>query len=171
MALICMGREVEFDLRETPIGRFDQGKTVVAPPDAGLLHDESGAYWPRCSLLVANFERGSEETDEGKNYFGRGAGVKRGSVELPPKDISAWQKLGEIKTIFYDRAGTKAPGYFKHQFNKPRGLYKLVFLVKGKAGKQPAVLYTLFSRRLGQSFYRVELPSGCIVDDRGIVLP
>lgn len=169
--VICMGRQVEIDLREAPVGRSSGGKTIVPPPDAGLLHDESGDYWPKCSLLIADFERGDEQTDEGESYFGRGATITRGYAEAPPDDLSAWQRLGEIKTIFYDRAGTKHPGFFRHEFNKPRDLWRLVFLIKGKAAKQPAVLYTHYSRRLGQTFYRVELPDGCIVNDRGIVLP
>jgi hypothetical protein len=38
--------------------------------------------------------------------------------------------------------------------------------MKGKAASDPAVLY-----RLERNVYRVELPDGCIVGDRGIALP
>lgn len=169
--LICLGREVELDLREPPIGRSGASKTVVPPADAGMLFDASGTFWPKCSLLIADFTRGTEEVDAAKDYFGRGAAVFEGEVELPPKELSAWQRLGEVATVFYDRAGTKAPGFFRHKFNAPRGLFKLIFLIKGKAAKQPPVLYTLFQRRTGRTFYRIELPEKCIVDSRGLVVP
>lgn len=156
-----MGRKVEIDLRGS--------KTIRPPRDAGMLYDDSGTYWPKCSLLIAEFDRGRKKTNEGKDYFGRNADRREGHLDPPPQDISAWRRLGEIDQIFYDRAGTKYPGFFRHEFNKPKGIrVKLIFLVKGKAAKEPAVLYTLKS---GKTFYRIELPGGCIVDDRGIVLP
>jgi hypothetical protein len=138
-----------------------------------MLYDESGESWPGCSLLIGEFERGREEDDsgEGESYFGRNATVFAGGIDLPTRDLNAWQRLGEIDTVYYDRAGTKYPGFFKHTFNKPRGLFKVIFLIKGKAAKKPAMLYTLFRRRSEKTFYRIELPAGCIVDDRGIVMP
>lgn len=156
VSLLCMGREVAF-----VVGR----KEISAPKRAGMLYDASGTHWPSCSLLIAPFEQGTEEVDAGHDYFGRKATVFEGHVKLPRRRLEEWNELGEVKEIFYDRAGTKHPGFFRHEFHKPRGIYKLVFLIKGKAAKQPAVLY-----KLGDCF-RLELPKGCIVDDRGIVLP
>src|SRR5262249_39520451 len=156
-ALLCMGREIEFDLKS--------GETIVAPPSAGMLFDETGTAWPKCSLLVKRFEDGTSRSDRGKDYFGRKASVYEGHVELPMRALSTWKRRGEIKAIFYERAGTKLPGFFRHVFNKPRGLYKVIFWIKGRTAKTPAILYAR-----GKD-YRVELPDGCIVDDRGIVLP
>jgi hypothetical protein len=169
--LICMGRKVEIDLREPPIGSGSRSKHIRVPSDAGMLYDESGTYWPRCSLLISEFARGKKKSDQGADYFGRDATVFEGNVDLPPKDIAAWHKLGEIDQIFYDRAGTKHPGFFRHQFNKPKGLYRLIFLFKKRASKHPAVVYSLWRRKTEEQFFRIELPEGCIVDDRGIVLP
>ena len=169
--LICMGRQVEIDLRASALGSGSRSKSVKPRRDAGMLYDESGASWPKCSLLIAGFERGRKKTDEGSSYFGRNADIREGSIDLPPKDLSAWHKLGEIDQIFYDRAGTKHPGFFRHQFNKPRGLYRVIFMFKRRASKQPAVLYSLWRRKTEEQFYRIELPEGCIVDDRGVVLP
>jgi transposase len=170
--LICMGRKVEFDLRAPPIGVSTRSKNVAAPRDAGMLYDASGRDWPRCSLLIAEFDRGKTETEEGSDYFGRNAIIYEGGVDLPPVDIASWHKLGEIDEIFYDRAGTKHPGYFRHTFNKARNLTQLIlYPFKRKAFKQAAVLYSLWRRKTSRQFYRVELPEGCIVDDRGIVVP
>jgi hypothetical protein len=59
--LICMGRQVSFDL-----GR----KKLDAPKRNGMLHDASGKYWSSCSLLIAPFENGDEEADGSADYFG-----------------------------------------------------------------------------------------------------
>jgi hypothetical protein len=147
----------------------DGGEIDARKRDA-LLYDPSGRYWPRCSLLVAGFDRGGgvarDATKEARAFYGRSATIRAGTLEMvPPLDLSAWARLGPLESIFYERRGTKAPGYFRHEFNKPRGLWKLIFAIKGRSVKQPAVLYNL------RSLYRVELPEGCIVDDRGIVAP
>lgn len=155
-ALVCMGRKVEIVLRD--------GREVKPDARVGMLYDESGEFWSPESLLIASFEQGSEESAHGYGYFGKQAVVYEGHVDLPPEPLDSWKKLGEVKEIYYDRAGTKFPGFFRHEFNKPRGLYKLLFLFK-KAAKLPAILY-----QRGSAF-RIELPRGSIVDDRGIVLP
>jgi hypothetical protein len=157
-----MGREVAIVLRT---------KRELAPSvRAGLLYDDSGDAWPRCSLLIATFdgfthEPTSAERRAAKDYFGRSATIGAGRVTIPPRSLSGWRRVGDVTDIFYDRAGTKAPGYFHHRFHKPRGLWKLLFLFKPTAAKAPVVLY----QRRGA--YRLELPDGCIVDDRGIALP
>jgi hypothetical protein len=155
-----MGRDVTFLLKSD--------REISPPKRHGMLHDPSGETWPRCSLLVAHFEQGWKESKapDGRNYFGRNAVVWEGEAELPPKDISKWKTVGELKTIFYDRAGTKHPGYFRHMFHKPRGLWRLLFLVKRSAANGPVVL-----SRYGRNTYRIDLPDGCVVDDRGIALP
>jgi hypothetical protein len=153
-----MGREIAF------VGDdFD----IEASRDHGMLYDASGEWWPRCSLLVMRFRRGRKVVDDGdaRAYFGRKTRVTQGAVELPPKSLKAWRRVGELREVFYDRAGDRAPGPFRHEFNKPRGLWRLIHLVKGKAASDPAILY----RR--RNIFRVELPDGCIVDDRGIAVP
>jgi hypothetical protein len=159
---ICMGRKVAFVLRDT-------NREIEAPRDFGMLYDSSGTWWPSCSLLVTKFKRGRsvDNSSDAKAYFGRKIRVTKGYVELPPKSVSQWKEIGPLHEIFYDRAGDRAPGPFRHEFNKPRGSWKLIHLIKGKAAKDPAILF-----RLGRtSTYRIELPDGCIVDDRGIAVP
>jgi hypothetical protein len=157
MALICMGRDVAFVLKS--------GHEFSASRKRdGMLYDGSGHYWPRCSLLIAPFENGTSETDDGRDYFGRDSAVYEGRINLPPRSLKSWRNLGEIKDVYYDRAGTKANGPFHHAFHKPRGVWKLIWPFKRKT-HGPAILYAY------KGFYRIELPEGCIVDDRGIVLP
>lgn len=159
-ALRCLGFDVGFKLRG--------GRAFDAPRSAGLLFDADGVYWPACSLLVTTFGRG-EETDDvdasTRAYFGKGAITRRGTAQLPPAELEQWTEVGELDTLFYRRTGTRAPGDFKHPFHKPKGLLRVVFALKGKAARAPVIL----SRR--GAAYRIDMPDGCIVDDRGIVLP
>jgi hypothetical protein len=159
--MICMGRQVVIVL---------EGKReITAPARAGMLHDGSGDDWPECSLLIAPFkgwvrEPSRSELSAGRDYFGRGSEIGAGVIDLPPCDLKSWTEVGDAKEIFYDRAGEKAPGYFRHRFHKPRGLWKIFFLVKRAAKGR----VTLFKRG---RIYRLDLPDGCIIDDRGIALP
>lgn len=155
--LVCMGREVTFDL--------DDGDSLDLPARMGMLYDGSGSYWPNNSLLCVEFEQGSDEVDAGHDYFGSNAIVYKGHVDLPPKALGEWQRVGVVTQVFYDRAGTKHPGYYKHEFNAPRGMVKLIALFKKRVATGDCVLYEL------DGCYRLELPKGCIIDDRGIVLP
>lgn len=158
-----MGRRV--------ICELDDGREVAAGERHGMLYDPTGQAWPSCSLLIAPFEQGHDEDDstEGRAYFGRKAQVMRGEIALPPRDLAGWRQVGLVHEIYYERAGTRAPGRFRHKFNreiswlKP-GL-KLHALFNKKIAEGPAILY---SRR---GCLRVELPEGCVIDDRGIVLP
>jgi len=170
--LICMGRKIEINLRAPGIGLGSGSKRVKPARDAAMLYDESGEDWPTCSLLIGEFDRGKTESDEGSDYFGRSATVFEGGIDLPPENISTWHKLGEINEIYYDRAGTKHPGFFHHKFNKAKNLTQLLlYPFKSRAFKKPAVLYSFWRRKTSEQFYRIELPDGCIVDDRGIVVP
>lgn len=153
-----MGRQVELVMLH---GRDVKAKRARD----GMLYDEDGEFWPKCSLLITPFENGRKQSDHkrGREFFGRKTKVFEGHVDLPPKSLSGWTEVGEVKTVFYDRAG-KYDGPFRHEFNKPRGLWVLLWPFK-RGSKQPAILF-----RRGDSM-RVELPEGCIVDDRGIVVP
>lgn len=156
-----MGRKIAFVLRSgAKRGRELEAKRARD----GMLYDASGKYWPKCSLLITPFENGKKEVAAGAEYFGREAIVKEGHVDLPPRSLSGWTLVGECRDVYYDRAGTKHPGPFHHEFDKPRGLWRLIWPFSKKA-HGPALLYT----RHGS--YRIDFPDGCLIDDRGIVMP
>lgn len=155
--LICMGRDVIFVLRG--------GREISARRRRdGMLHDSSGFYWPRCSVLIAPFENGDDVCDarKARQFFGR-VDIFTGRAPLPPRSLHAWREVGVLDQIFYDRAG-KHSGPFRHRFNAPRGLWQIVWPLV-RAGDKPAILYSR------DGCFRVELPRGCIVDDRGYVAP
>lgn len=162
MPLLCLGREIVIVLSNK--------REITAPRRAGMLHDASGNDWPACSLLITHFRSWTHEPDRhelssGRDYFGRNAEIGAGTLDLPSRSLRTWRRIGDVSEIFYDRAGTKAPGYFRHRFHKPRGLWKVIFFFKGRAGKDPVILYKTTGA------YRLELPAGCMIDDRGIAVP
>jgi hypothetical protein len=147
------GTNVSFEL--------ESGRDVYAPVGNGMLHDDEGDDWPRCSLLCGPFRRGARETKSDeytRAWFGRGYVPHEGSVDLPPRSLDDWKELGVVHQIWYDRRGIRYPGPFKHRFNR-KGLRTFVF------GKKRVTLY-----RQGR-FLRLEMPGGCTIDWRGIVSP
>ena len=144
------------------------GRKLDCPARACMLHDDSGKRWPSCSVLIASIRRGhriatkDEVAGAPRDYYGRSYEAHVGSVDVPSRDLSKWKLVGSVEKVFYDRFGDKAPGPFKHTFNKARGLYKIVALVRGKRDVQ---LYKLGSA------YRLELGGGCLVTDLGLVWP
>jgi hypothetical protein len=156
MMLIRKGRGVHFVMEDDA--------RVSAPRGTSMLHDPKGTKWGKCSLLFAGFTPGEREpTDaeaegEPRYYLGKQHKMMVGRVELPPRALSSWEKIGRVKQIFYTRLGSKAPGYYKHPFGVRTAL------MLWRKGKMP-VLY-----KRG-SCMRLELGADCLLDDRGIVFP
>lgn len=152
--IIVKGRTVSFDMVD--------GSEVDAPSSAAMMHDATGRYWKRTSVLVGRFAKSSETTDGDKysrDYLGHSHLTHVGDVALPPRDLSSWQYEGEVERIWYTRTGKKNGGRrFQHQFNKA-GLQRLV------RGRGKARLY-----KCG-AWYRLELPQGAQLDSRGYVWP
>lgn len=152
-SLIQKGRNVEFLMKEGGSHRC-QGS---------MMHDPSGRYWPRtsvlCGPLSANARRAMKEdiTAEARHYLNRDPRMAR--VDTPPRSIKGWTYLGEVEEIRYTRTGNRSPGRYFHEFSKGTALATLV------KGKGRARLY-----RLGR-WYRLDLPSNAILDTRGFVWP
>jgi hypothetical protein len=144
------------------------GKKRLLCPRGAMIHDPSGKHWPKCSLLIAPMGRGGRkakpEEYEGapKHYLGRTYQAKIVELEFPSAS-GDWETIGKIDRIDYVRGGTKAPGGFTHKMNAPRGVYKVTHFLKG--GRADVTL------RKSGSYYRLDFPRGCILDDRGIVYP
>ena len=155
--LIAKGSRVSFDLMD--------GSHVGAPASYGMLHDPSGEDWPKNSVLITGYKKGrvlaEKPSNEAKNYFGRGYEVKAGSVNTPEKALSSWKKIGEVKTIYYSRPGTKAPGGYFHHFVKGAAIEYKVF----RGGGHHPVL-----SRKGRTL-RLELQKGATLNERGFVWP
>jgi hypothetical protein len=142
---------------------------MVDGPDVtvrgGMMHDPSGRWWPKRSVLFgpfrANLRDATDEEFDGpaKDYLGRGHNAKIGTVDTPPKDLASWKYIGDVEKIYYTRTGRKKPGRYVHEFNKRMAL---ATLVKGRGRVR---LY-----RRGR-YVRLELPKGAMLDSRGYVWP
>lgn len=136
------------------------GGAARAARSHGLIHDEAGEVWPRCSLLVGPYTRGTAEGTmdaAARRYYGAGWRARRGRITLPPRALAGqWRKVGTVSRIYYVRLGNVFGGTtFRHKF-AARRLW--IF-------PTPAILY-----RHGR-WLRLELPAGCIVNWRGFVSP
>ena len=149
-ALINKGKNAEFDMKD--------GSSFKAK--GGMLHDPSGRYWPKNSVLFGPYKSGStpnDENPEAEHYLARKP--REGSIDTPSRELASWKYLGEVEEIFYTRTGNRKPGRYRHAFSKSGALATVVM------GKGRAKLY-----RLGR-FYRLQLPRGAILDSRGYVWP
>jgi len=161
--LACFGDTVGFSLARGRKRRVD------APKNAMMLFDDDGKAWPACSLLIADLalygtRDATDDETKGlpRQWLGKHYEAERSTVNLPPKSLDAWTLVGPLARIWYFRSGDYAPHFFKHAFNKPTGLRRLVFLVKGK---REVLLY-----RRG-SHLRCELGAGCMVTRSGLEVP
>jgi hypothetical protein len=170
--------------RENPSGGRSvgarRGKTLIAKgsrttrfemidgPDVtvtgAMLHDPSGRWWPKNSVLFGRLKRLRRATDEeftgpAKDYLGGSHNAQLNEIDTPTKGLNGWRYIGDVERIFYTRTGRKRPGYYQHEFNKSTAL---ATLVKGKGRVR---LY-----RLGR-FVRLELPRGAMLDARGYIWP
>lgn len=157
--LLCRGTRVSLKLEDGSSLSFE----------GAAMHDATGRAWPKCSVLIGPFPRegarqATEEEMKGapRQYLGR---TYRGKVsqpfDLPPRGLAAWTKVAVVThaTIFYTRGGTKYPGRYRHTMNKGRWIIDLV------KGEGRATLW-----RHGR-YHRIDLPKGCMLDDRGFVWP
>ena len=155
--LIVKGTRVAFD--------FVDGAEMDVAPKSAMMHDAEGRDWPRCSVLIGPFSAGTtsgvptggKSLRAARDYYGRNYVLKAGDLDTPPRAMAGWRKVGSVRRIYYYRPGNRHRGDFQH----PVGARKHVFFgPKGRA-----------SVYVRGRWVRLELPSGCILDDRGFVWP
>ncbi len=111
-----------------------------------MIHDPDGEALDKCVVYVGPYRKKQEDvthTSLSRRYFGASYTLRRAAVDVP---TGPWNSVGEVVAITYQRAGADTR-MFRHKFN-------------------PSVL---LSR--SKSFYRIELPDGCVVNHRGYVFP
>jgi len=156
--IVVKGDHVAFDLN----GRDHDPKKpdLVVAASHGLMRDPEGKDWPTCSALIGPYLRRGPaiENAYARKWVGRRVETREGKVTLPPKAPGEWKTVGEVEVLYYLRPGTRAPGMYRHAFN--RDLFaRLVF------GKQKVTL-----KKHGR-FYRLDMGPSCTIDDRGFVRP
>lgn len=164
--ILIKGDHVRFEMTEQPFqvvpGAFEEitrarekgkatGPILTLPDNYGIIHDPEGYQLPFCDVYFGPFEVTQQKTEltrKAKAYFGRGYEGHRAIVDVPVQ--GPWEPVGETIQIFYKRRGKDTRKFFHEK-------------------KQPVPLSRCTSR--GVTHYRLELPNGCQLDDRGFVWP
>jgi len=133
---------------------------IRLPRSHVLVHDTTGQLLDKCELYVVKWRgakkargqhilaTGDQAIVDAENYFvgqdGRPVPIRAGSVEIPQ---GPWRPVAKIKFIRYRRAGFRKA--FEHEYAVPVDLEDTM-------------------RPLA---WRLPLPEGCIIDNRGFVRP
>ena len=139
--ILIKGRAVAFEMAD--------GREIVCPRSYGMIHDPEGRDLPRCAVFVGPYTRTKKRvdlTDSAADYFGSGYDACQAEIDVPS---GPWKSQGEIAQIYYVRTGISHAGSYHHRF---------------------AESATVRLSRC-RSFYRVDLPRGCVVNWRGFVDP
>jgi hypothetical protein len=131
------------------------GEILSLPKSFGIIHDQEGQDIPRCEVYFGPFKvigRDAGLTPAARAYFGDAYHPDRVSVDLPE---GSWNPISEVVQIFYRRPSgvrvAKHTGKYHHPFKKVA---------------RPTLLKAAHER-----FYKFEMTSFCIIDDRGFVFP
>lgn len=139
--ILIKGTDVKFEMAD--------GRILSLPPKHGIIHDPSGQALPRCDVYFGPFQKGRTPIDlptkEARAYFGRFYDARAAVVDVPP---GPWKPVGDVTQIFYVRPGVHQGRYY-HLFREGN----LLRLSRCRA------------------FHRLDLPEGCVVNDRGFVKP
>ena len=128
------------------------------PKNFVLVHDANGTILSPCELYILRWQGGGAPTAwqsdadrrEAVAYFGRGEAIEAGRVTLPGR--GSFRRICRVSVIRYTRAGERAGDYehpYDFQYPKPVTL---------SICRQPLA-------------FRLSLPDGCLIDDRGFVRP
>lgn len=127
---------------------------IELPGNYVLVHDTAGELLNRCDLYVVRWypdsgrsvhkNLASKALRDARAYFGDGSTIKLGSVDIPE---GPWKREAKVKCIRYRRHGYDK--LFEHTYDTPVDLFTT---------DSPLA-------------WRVSLPAGCIVDERGFVRP
>lgn len=136
--------------------KLDQQKMpsdIRLPPYYVVVHDAAGRLLSKCDIYLLRWSRGALQVESdvhrsdlraARDYFGKRARIRGGSVDLPSGE---WSPVAEVRFIRYRRFGFATS--FEHRYDPPVEL-----------------MQTTRSRA-----FRLPLPDGCVVDSRGFVRP
>jgi hypothetical protein len=140
------GDHVKF---ETP-----DGSVITLNPRYGIIHDPEGSSLNRCAVYFGPYKATKQKVEldrTGKKYFGPNYTGLRVFVDVPE---GPWNSVSEVVKIFYRRPAANRVAIYKGKYFHP---YK-------KLGKP------LLLQRSG-SYFKVQAPTGCIINWRGFVFP
>lgn len=145
-------READLNGKMPPESELPSDITI--PDDFVLIHDTQAALFNRCEIYIVKWHGSGakhgrtmhpDDANAAREYFGSRSRLEYGDVEIPE---GPWQRLCKTAFIRYRRQGEHAAPY-EHPWN-------------------PHVWILDCQRPLA---WKLKLPNGCIVDDRGFVRP
>jgi hypothetical protein len=124
---------------------MDDGQKIALPKRYGMIHNPKQST--KCVVYFGPYERAGESVTQmpriASLYFGSDYDARGGYIDLPE---GKWDRVGNVNVIFYDRPGEHSD-YYRHEFKEPVPL-----------------------SRNGE-YWRITLPKGSVVNDRGFVSP
>jgi len=136
-----------------PLDEEKMPSDIFLPDEFVVVHDTAGILFDRCHMHVVKWRNSRKRmpnvresyAQDAYRYFGEEAEITLGDVEIPQ---GPWKKVAKIAYIRYRRTG-KHKGNYEHDFD-------------------PCVFLYSTQRPLS---WKLRLPNGCIVDERGFVRP
>lgn len=129
------------------------GVTAIGAAVGGLVGKSASAAWFGAilgSVAGGAYALNATNSNALTRYLGSNYPIHKGEapVENLPRELSAWTKFpAPVSQIFYERTGYRARDYFEHSFKGPAWLYE-----RGR-------------------YLRLQLPKGCVLNERGYVVP
>jgi hypothetical protein len=152
--LMVRGDIVAFDLEGG-----DPDHPMTLPDDFGMVHDPTGTVLDPCVVYICRCKFDWKKSPSihksieqiAFDYFGDDVDLVNASVAIPE---GPWQFVGVVKTIHYERYGSDEShdGPFFHPFSD----------------SLPDV--ELYKSRCANA-YMLQLPEGCVLNERGYVKP
>jgi hypothetical protein len=135
----------------------DDASQIILPDDCWLIGDKSGKLWRECDVYILKCKRVSsknvefdpQDLSEAEDYWGPRDKWAPYQFAIPR---GKWKKVAQVVRIGYRRGRTGNwlhPGPQEPPFEKPVSLY-------------------VNERGDG---WRLRLPGGCVLDDRGFIYP
>lgn len=157
---------------------LDEGSKVRIPKNFGVVRDPIGKHLNRCDVYLCAYKISSKPLGTIPQgiakvvaaYWSADTELVRVTVEIPK---GPWHRLGVVETIHYVRYDAdhkedvpedkKRSGPFWHDFDGSEGPWIYTF-----SDRDPTVV--LYESRCMHAF-KLDLPDGCIINDRGFVWP
>jgi hypothetical protein len=138
---------------ETKLDPVAMPSDIKLPPSYVLVHDATGRLLEKCDIYIVRWrssrrkqvsEIHQNDLAAAQDYFGPNAPIRGGFVEIP---TGPWKRVARVRFIRYSRFGFATP--FEHRYDPPVDLSST-------------------TRPLA---WRLPLPEGCVIDNRGFVRP
>jgi hypothetical protein len=146
MAFLVKGDQVSFV-------RMRDGHVIYMPPSHVMVHDVHGELARTCDLFIvpyAHVKNGTSDSDKSLrskavDYYGKQTPLETGTIDVP---TTGWHRVAATYAIRYRRMG-RHRGLYEHDFSE------LPWLEQSRDALA----------------YKLPLPEGCVLNERGIVWP